>query len=264
MFYQFPGIDNGTFIVQPVIQYGYNSTFGGNHWVGAPWHCDSGAGCLHGDTISVSPNDSIVGTADASACVSSVCSWTTTIVDVTSGGRSSLVVSDTDNYQVGTGGAMETHGSFTSCDDYPAKGTLFTGVAFHTPTGLVTPSWSTIVPSAPSPSCGFNVTTGTDSVHTIVNPPTIPPTISIDGPTRIQPGATCIWSASVSGGLSPYTYDWHMDGVDMGSDATLDAAKPTGLGSPFTVYLDVWGADGGHSSTSINVTESSTAPICPN
>jgi hypothetical protein len=68
----------------------------------------------------------------------------------------------------------------------------------------------------------------------------------------------------VSGGTSPFTYDWHIDGVDMGSDDVLEAAKPVGLGSPFTLYLDVWSGDGKRSSTSISVTESSTAPICPN
>jgi subtilisin len=89
------------------------------------------------------------------------------------------------------------------------------------------------------------------------------PTISIDGPTRIRPGATCTWTADASGGVTPYTYDWHMGSTDVGSDEELYASKPVGLGSTFWLFLDVRTADHAHASTKVSVTESSTAPICP-
>jgi hypothetical protein len=79
-----------------------------------------------------------------------------------------------------------------------------------------------------------------------------------------QVGASCKPGAVQSGGTSPFTYDWHIDGIDMGSGDSFESAKPTGLGSPFTVYLDVWDNNGFHRSTSISVTETSRAPICPN
>jgi len=47
-FYSFPGLENidddTVYILQPVIQYGYNGDFGGSEWKGASWRCDGLAG----------------------------------------------------------------------------------------------------------------------------------------------------------------------------------------------------------------------------
>lgn len=35
-----------------------------------------------------------------------------------------------------------------------------------------------------------------------------PPTVSIAGPTSVRTGVLCTWTASVSNGIDPYSYDW--------------------------------------------------------
>lgn len=262
--YQFPALEplNGSSIVQPVMQYGRGADSAGAYWSGAGWYCGPST-CYYGAPIRLTPGDSIYGNVSATACISGECTFVTTIVDVTQDTRSGVGVIDTDDYAWAFGGSLEVYG-INSCDDFPVGGTKFTGISVYTAAGQVTPSFSGTFQTSPSPSCAFAVNYGTDTVHTVANPPGFAPTISIDGPTRIQPGATCIWSASVSGGTAPFTYDWHINGTDMGSGDSFESAKPAGMFSPFTVYLDVWDNNGFARSTSISVTETSSAPFCPN
>lgn len=35
-----------------------------------------------------------------------------------------------------------------------------------------------------------------------------PLSVSISGPSRVRTNVTCTWTASVSGGTAPYTYQW--------------------------------------------------------
>jgi hypothetical protein len=56
-------------------------------------------------------------------------------------------------------------------------------------------------------------------------------TVTIDGPTQVKPGATCTWTARVSGGTA-YWYIWQNG--SMGSTYT----KTAGLGS-FMLSVDV-------------------------
>jgi len=35
-----------------------------------------------------------------------------------------------------------------------------------------------------------------------------PLSVSISGPSHVRTNVTCTWTASVSGGTAPYTYDW--------------------------------------------------------
>ncbi|MGQ0765932.1 MAG: S8 family serine peptidase [Gemmatimonadota bacterium] len=87
-------------------------------------------------------------------------------------------------------------------------------------------------------------------------------TSSIGGPAVVNSNATCLWSASASGGIPPYTYTWKVNGQTVGSGVDI---YYTNSGSPFTLSLTV--ADSfqptPHSSVaSTSVTISGSAPPC--
>ena len=83
------------------------------------------------------------------------------------------------------------------------------------------------------------------------------PTVSISGRTTVRPGATCMWSATASGGTPPYHYAWTPPGSDS-PDLTY-----TNSGQNFTVFVQVTDALGASGNASRPVTVSSSAPICP-
>jgi len=99
----------------------------------------------------------------------------------------------------------------------------------------------------------------------ITVPPPPPPlsSVSIDGPTQIQPGATCTWYASVSDGTPPYTYYWTNDGGFVGNDYSYTGSKGAGsTSSSFTVGLRVTDATGRQGDHQTTVYENSSAPVC--
>jgi len=71
---------------------------------------------------------------------------------------------------------------------------------------------------------------------------------SINGPSVLNDDWTGTWTASVTGGRRPYTYQW--GGFGYGSNSSY-SGNP-GYTSDLT--LDVWDADGAHVSTSFTVT----------
>jgi hypothetical protein len=76
------------------------------------------------------------------------------------------------------------------------------------------------------------------------NPPPPPPelTVSVSGPDVVWTGHYASWSAQVTSGTAPYTYQW--SGANMGT-STQDSFNGY-VYYPFTLYLDVWDASGAH------------------
>ncbi len=110
VFFTFPGLQSSAFIIQPVIQYGYNGDFGSaSAWVMASWHCDTGPGCTHSAPIGITAGDAMAGSVVASDCANGDCTWTITTRDVTTGQRTILAVADTENYSFAAGGAVEVY-----------------------------------------------------------------------------------------------------------------------------------------------------------
>jgi hypothetical protein len=90
----------------------------------------------------------------------------------------------------------------------------------------------------------------------IANPPdyNVPSlAVSIDGPTMVTEGQTNTWSALVTGGTGPYTYQW--SGGLSGNGQSV-----AGSLSENDVYLDVWDSAGHHAAVSIFV---SIVQDCP-
>lgn len=48
----------------------------------------------------------------------------------------------------------------------------------------------------------------------------IPPSVSISGPGHISAGSNAQYTANVSGGISPYDYQWKKDGINVGSNSS--------------------------------------------
>jgi hypothetical protein len=175
VYYTFPGTESNAFIIQPVIQYGFNGDFGGLRWMMASWHCDAGPGCTHSTPITIAAGDAMYGTVAGSNCSNGSCVWTITSQDVTSGQRTMLTVTDTDNYYIAVGGAVEIRGGsglgLTSCDQYPMDGVFYSGISLYDQNrSQISPTWFGAVQPATDPSCNFNVTSTATSVNLFHNP----------------------------------------------------------------------------------------------
>ncbi|HEY4217325.1 MAG TPA: PKD domain-containing protein [Gemmatimonadaceae bacterium] len=111
-----------------------------------------------------------------------------------------------------------------------------------------------------------NVATRADnSSDTVTRTVTVGPAldVSIDGPTLIQPGATCSWNAVISNGTSPYAYEWQSQGQGVvGYDEYYTGAKEPGLGATFDLQVSATDSHGAPGLAQITVTEDSSAPVC--
>ncbi len=203
-FYTFPGLQSSAFIIQPVIQYGYNGEFGSaSGWVMASWHCDTGPGCTHSAPIGITAGHAMSGSVVASACGNGDCTWTITTLDLNTGQRTMLAVADTENFWFAAGGAVEVY-RLESCAQYPANGVFFSGISLYDKNmSLVSPSWSPSTQFGTDPSCHFNVTFTGNSVNLYHNPVTV---TASGGLVACDPGfaGTCangssIYSVSASG-----------------------------------------------------------------
>lgn len=97
----------------------------------------------------------------------------------------------------------------------------------------------------------------------VVQPPPSSLSVSISGPTRIQPGATCTWDAPTSGGSPPYSYQWTNDGQLAGSSYSYTGSKAWGSSSSwFSLKVSVTDAAGTIRDAEITVYVDSSAGIC--
>jgi hypothetical protein len=88
-----------------------------------------------------------------------------------------------------------------------------------------------------------------------IAPPPPPLSTSIFGPSQVRKNCLYTWSASVSGGQSPYTYQW--SGVLSGTGSSITGS----LSASGTLFLNVGSADGQRASTSLSITVQSLP--CP-
>jgi hypothetical protein len=171
VYYTFPGLQRQPpYILQPVLQFGYNGAFGGIFvWTLASWHCNgTQSGCAYSSPIQTTVGHTLHGTVSASACAGGTCTWTVTTRDVTTGSATVLTLTDPDSYYFGVGGAVEVY-NLTLCSQYPVNGVFYTGLQVFDAFGQVSPSWSNSLAVNPDPSCGFAVTSTSSTVSLFHN-----------------------------------------------------------------------------------------------
>src|SRR5437868_3162710 len=205
VYYAFPGIQSNAFILQPVIQYGYNGDFGSPFgWVMASWHCDTGPGCQHSSPVSVTAGDGIAGDVSASDCAGGQCTWTVTTQDVSTGQRTVMAWGDTEDYAWAAGGAVEVY-HLKFCAQYPINGISFSGIALSDEnSNQVSPSWFSYIQSGTDPSCSFQTAPTTAAVNLYHNPATVTASGGLTGycSGQICSGPAPIAAITASGGNS--------------------------------------------------------------
>ena len=100
------------------------------------------------------------------------------------------------------------------------------------------------------------------TLNPLYAPPPPPPSlsVSISGPTRVQPDVYCNWSSAVSGGSPPYNYSWTQGGTIVGNGASVSLY--TGSAS-FSLGLTVTDANQAQGSATMSVSVTSSARVCP-
>lgn len=204
VYYAFTGLQGSTYILQPVIAYGFSPYGGGNYWTLATWECGStDASCTYSTPITVSPGDSIAGYVQGANCYQGSCNgWLVAATDLNTGqGTDRAWSNDLGRYWYAAPGVVETYG-LSSCDEYPNSGVFFHLTQVEDWYGVVSPTWRDTVQAGADPNCSFAVTSTADSVYLFENPVPPPP---LEDAIYAQPPT---YTAEPSGGYPPYTYYW--------------------------------------------------------
>ncbi len=112
-------------------------------------------------------------------------------------------------------------------------------------------------------SYGYGIVDAAYALGIAPPPPPPPPLsgVSISGPSAVEAYLTCLWIANPSGGVSPFTYAWTVDGVSVG-DATSELTYTAGS-TPFRIDVTVTDAIGATTSNSVFVDIDPNAGFCP-
>lgn len=222
VYFAFSGFQRDSFIIQPVLQYGYNGVWGGSYWTAAAWRCDLGPNCTHGNWITANPGDSLTTVIAASGCASNSCTWAIGLGNWNQSTSASHQFTDNDLYLWASGGVVEVYG-LTSCSQFPAEGIWFSGVAASDHNGAQTLTPTNYISPGLSPSCQFNVSSTASTVRLYHNYSSL--SSSITGDT-----ATSIYTAHRSGGVTPYASSYHWEWCASACGGALRAARLQGSG----------------------------------
>ena len=116
---------------------------------------------------------------------------------------------------------------------------------------------STAVPRYPASQYGSGRVDALNAVHGLYNPSF---TASISGPTEVQPGATCSFSAATDLPGPPYSYAWYVDYVQIPFDGPY-YYHTAGSGS-FGLMVTVTNSQGRQASGLLSVGVNPSAPQC--
>jgi len=143
-------------IVQPVLQYGDNGTFGGNHWTIASWLLNCNGWSFYSEPIIVDPNDTIVASMDKTFD-GAVYSWRITTTNSRTGEETTLRVDNLNSPPLNFyGGAFEAYHVADCVKQYPAsRSVTFQDITIRTPAGgIIAPVWGQ---NTPGPCPGLTV-----------------------------------------------------------------------------------------------------------
>jgi len=171
LLYYFPSFESstGTEIVQPVLQWGSNGSFGGLYWTIAAWYCGP-SGCAHSPAYRVYPGDVIHGTITAT--VWAKFGYFVQISDAARNAYSSntfWVDGTLDRFNNVQGGVMEVY-NVAQCLNYPTDNALLFYDIVARQAGplwnsfnVVHPAWSNYVNTSLSPQCNYHAFTGANA-----------------------------------------------------------------------------------------------------
>jgi len=89
-----------------------------------------------------------------------------------------------------------------------------------------------------------------------------PPIASISGPSSVNPYTSHTWTAGVSDGVSPYTYQWTVDGASAGTGSSVTAAN-WDPGTTHPIVLRVTDSLGHSGSYELDVNVTACSPCAP-
>jgi len=84
-----------------------------------------------------------------------------------------------------------------------------------------------------------------------------PPSVAIDGPLSVKTGLMCTWTASITGGIDPFVYEW--TGLFTGDTEAIDRVATTSG----WLYLEITDWKGRTANTSEYITVSPSGPSPP-
>lgn len=256
VYYTFPGLQDDTLIMQPVLAYHYNSTVPG--WAIGSWNCGNPTlNCFHSSLVGVSPGDSIYGFVHSSSCSSGSCNWLIKTLDVTTGSWTQLsVTSGADDFRSAVASAIEVHGPLNTCFGFPSAPIKTTGISLANSSGAVTPSWGW-VNYGPSPDCGWAHVVNSSTSVTLTN---LSPVAFISGETPVNTGNNCQYDATVYGGLPGYTYSWSTDGTILSGQNTAQITVRFSSDGSHFVSVTVTDALSETAGKTLNVTSQTSDP----
>jgi len=194
--YFFPGMEDTNDIIsilQPVLQYGANGSFGGNYWVIASWNCCVSGTTYHSSPINVNPGDLLLGTirSTCSPGVLSCATWNITTEDETLGKSTTLNNSSADGqtFNWAFAGALEVY-YVVQCSDYPPNGAInYYGLALYDYNfnQISSPGWSiTNLSSGFTPQCNYGGQVDTSTQVTLDYGTFAQPPSAVAGPAAFS------------------------------------------------------------------------------
>jgi hypothetical protein len=175
LIYLFNGIEPSAFnwILQPVLQYGSNGSFGGNYWVIASWLVGPNNFVFHSQPQIVHPGNVIYGYTELYGTSAGNQEWQVVAEDTSTGVASwfTHTTSTSLHWNWAFAAVLEAY-NVTSCSEFPASGdAAFTlPAAYPSPAhgfpsylGISPQGWFGAVYPYGGPACGFNVFSGKTS-----------------------------------------------------------------------------------------------------
>jgi len=148
LIYLFPSVESvpGQAIVQPVLQWGYNQSFGGAYWLVAVWYVYNGNVLAANDpssALSVTAGHSLSGSMSRPSGTSTA--WTVSISDNTVGGsRTATFSTGYASWTLAQGGALEVK-RVTACAQLPNTSSVkFNTITVATTAGTVAPTFTSV------------------------------------------------------------------------------------------------------------------------
>jgi hypothetical protein len=145
-------------IIQPVLQFGPNGSWGGNYWTIACWYL-SPTNTYTSPALTVYPGDSLYGTLG----VYTPGNWNAELDDGTLSHATAITTNVYEKFQTAESGVLEVW-NVSDCSQFPPDGSIVfddveisqAGPSYNS-VNWVQPTWRLQLTSGLTPQCGYNV-----------------------------------------------------------------------------------------------------------